>query len=132
MENKDLILDTINNLNIRKSRVQIVFKSGKIAETFWEELSVIEEECSYSCYDNIYDAILAGEASYWGTFSTNDTVREVLLNYVDNIVKLTTLWNIHEVSSPAYNYFENKCKELPTGNYCITFENDCFQISKYK
>ena len=133
-KNKKLI-ETIKDLSTYKTDVQIVFTSPEAAQAFWNDLAEVEEDCKKEddgklIYQRIYDALLEGEVTYWNKFSSESTVQQVLLNHVENITKLTTLKNVGDVSDPTWNYFDNKCKSLPSGNYCIGFENNKFSVWK--
>ena len=136
-KSKKLIVEAIKELSIYKCYVQIVFTSTKAAQNFWNDLTEVEEDCTAKndkedkiCYHRVYEALLEGAATYWGKFSDNDVVKPVLLRHAATVTKLTTLDNVHGVAGPSYDFFEKKCESLPSGNYCIGFENNKFSVWK--
>ncbi len=124
VEDRDTpIAEIVADMDTKNKYVLLTFVDEKTTREFWKALEEVERETE--SYPEILDAMLNATSVNWGKFSIDDTIREVLVPFVDKIVRLVL------VSSCTYQE-EYACRVFCNGAYALDIDRDNLTFIKSK
>ncbi len=124
VEDRDTpIAEIVADMDTKNKYVLLTFVDEKTTREFWKALEEVERETE--SYPEILDAMLNATSVNWGKFSIDDTIREVLVPFVDKIVRLVL------VSGCTYQE-EYACRVFCNGAYALDIDRDNLTFIKSK